>query len=113
MNDSLCKGHEKGKVDALHNWSSELFAVYVAVREYVVGMDRYGVGLFGIVNSAARVVAYTKIEDWLRNWVPRRAKAKQSYPKVVGNTVEGDLTSRERPIDCVIQESTEEASLPK
>ena len=38
---------------------------------------------------------------------------KMSYPGMLDNTVGGSLSSGERPIDCIVRESAEEASFPE
>ena len=113
MNETLRLKHEKGEVETLKIWSNELFPVYSADGEHVLDIDGCGVDLFGIVNYAVHMLAYVETGDGLRFWVPRRSKTKMSYPGMLENTVGGSLRSGERPIDCIVRECGEEASLPE
>ena len=113
MNDTLRSGHEKGEIAALRWWSDELFPVYASNGEHVLDMDGCGVDLFGVVNFAVHMLASVNTKDGLKLWVPRRSKTKMSYPGMLDNTVGGSLSSGERPIDCIVRESAEEASLPE
>ena len=113
MHQTLRSEHEKGNIDALRKWSNELFPIYAANGEHVMDIDGCGVDLFGIVNFAVHMLAYVKTKDGLRFWVPRRSKTKLSYPNMLDNTVGGSLSSGERPIDCIVRECAEEASLPQ
>ena len=49
----------------------------------------------------------------LKLWVPRRAKTKQTYGGMLDNTVAGGMATGEEPLECVIREAAEEASLPE
>ena len=113
LNDTLRTEHKKGQVDALRHWSNELCPVYAADGEHVLEMDGCGVDLFGIINFAVHMLVYVQTKHGRRYWVPRRAKTKLSYPCMLDNTVGGSLSSGERPIDCIVRESAEEASLPE
>jgi 8-oxo-dGTP pyrophosphatase MutT (NUDIX family) len=39
-------------------------------------------------------------------------KQNGTYPGMLDNAVGGSLASREQPIDCIVREAAEEASLP-
>jgi 8-oxo-dGTP pyrophosphatase MutT (NUDIX family) len=61
------------------------------------------------------MTAYTKVEGvshGIKIWVPRRAKDKQTYGGMLDNTVAGGMATGETPLDCLVRESDEEASLP-
>ena len=49
----------------------------------------------------------------IKFWIPRRAAGKQTYGGMLDNTVAGGLTAGEEPIECLVRESDEEASLPE
>ena len=67
----------------------------------------------GVMVFDVHMIAYTKTQDGLEYWVPRRSKTKMSYLGKFDNTVGGSLTSGEKTIDCMVRESAEEASLPE
>jgi len=49
----------------------------------------------------------------LKFWIPRRAESKQTYGGMLDNTVAGGMATGEEPLECVIREAQEEASLPE
>lgn len=48
----------------------------------------------------------------MKIWIPRRAAGKQTYGGMLDNTVAGGIATGENPLECLIRESDEEASLP-
>jgi len=48
----------------------------------------------------------------LKLWIPRRAATKQTYGGMLDNSVAGGMATGEKPLECVIREASEEASLP-
>lgn len=62
------------------------------------------------------MTCYTKVPDasyGIKIWVPRRAKNKSTYPGMLDNTVAGGMPSGEQPLECLVREADEEASLPE
>ncbi|KAK5135307.1 hypothetical protein LTR08_005410 [Meristemomyces frigidus] len=45
-------------------------------------------------------------------WIPRRSPTKQTYPSHLDNTVAGGIATGESPLETLLRESAEEASLP-
>ena len=113
MNETRRSDHEKGEIDALRKWSNKLFPFFSADGEHVMDIDGCGVDLLGIVDFAVHMLAYVNTEEGLKFWVPRRSKTKTSYLNMLDNTAGGDLSSGERPIDCIVRESAEETSFPE
>ena len=74
---------------------NELFPIYAANSEYILGMNGYGVDLLGIANFRACLLACPMIEDGLQCWVPRRLRTNMTYLGLLGSTVEGSLAFRE------------------
>ena len=69
--------------------------------------------MFGINSYGVHMTVYIKTAQGLKIWVPRRARNKQTYGGMLDNTVAGGLSTGEKPLDCIIRESTEEASFPE
>jgi 8-oxo-dGTP pyrophosphatase MutT (NUDIX family) len=112
MEATLRANPNSDDASAFGRWCDELFPVYAANGEHVLDLDGAGVDTLGIVNYACHMITFVTMKDGLKYWVPRRAKTKLSYPNMLDNTVGGSLRSGEKPIDCIVRESAEEASLP-
>ena len=102
-----------GGAQALGKWCDERFPVVAADGERVMDMDGCGVDAFGVVNFGCHLLAYVKTEEGLKWWVPRRSMTKKTYPGMLDNTIGGSLSAGESPLDCIVREANEEASLPK
>lgn len=111
VHDTLRSGHNSGKVEALRHWNKETFAVYDSDGQHVMDMVASGLPLFGVIVFGVHMTGYTKTEESLKYWVPRRSKTKIGYPGKLDNTVGGSLASGKKAIDCMVRESNEEASL--
>ena len=96
----------------LEGWRNELYAVYGPDRAPLVTMERAGSALFGIVTYGVHLTAYVKHGEDVRVWTPRRSKTKSTYPGYLDNTVAGGISSNEEPLECLVREAQEEASLP-
>jgi isopentenyldiphosphate isomerase len=112
MEKTLRANPKEDDASAFGRWCDERFPVYDAEGEHVLDLDGAGVDAFGIVNYACHLIAYVMTKDGMKYWVPRRAKTKRSFPDMLDNTVGGSLSSGEKPIDCIVRECAEEASLP-
>lgn len=96
----------------LDGWRDELYPVYGPGRQLLFSMERSAAALFGIVTYGVHMTAYTQSEGGIKIWTPRRSPTKQTYPNMLDNTVAGGLSTGEKPFDCLIRESMEEASIP-
>ncbi|KAL9115352.1 MAG: hypothetical protein Q9227_000673 [Pyrenula ochraceoflavens] len=112
MQSTLRNGLDN-KVSALGKWCDELFPVYTSDGKRLMNMDGCGVDAFGIINFGCHLLAFTRTEEGFKWWVPRRSMTKMSYPGMLDNTVGGSLSAGEEPLDCIIREAREEASLPE
>ncbi|KAG9015649.1 hypothetical protein FRB90_004602 [Tulasnella sp. 427] len=97
-------------------WRDELYPIYpIAMKENTVSgaafvMERVCCALFGFVTYGVHMTMYT--EDG-RIWVPRRAKTKQTWPGLLDNSVAGGIPYGFSPMESLIKECMEEASLPE
>ncbi|KAM0261013.1 hypothetical protein ACHAQJ_002452 [Trichoderma viride] len=95
----------------LNGMHSEYFLVPGA-RQFVQ-IERFAATLFGIATRGAHLTAYTTTADGeLRIWVARRSKTLYTYPGMLDSTVAGGVKATDSPLDCILAESMEEASLP-
>lgn len=91
----------------------------MAARNYqgkraLVQLRRSAAPLFGIANRGAHMTVYTRSPDGTYQfWVPRRSRHLRTYPGMLDNTVAGGVKAEESPLECIIHEADEEASLPE
>lgn len=104
---------QKGVFRLLDGWRGEPYTVYGEGKEVLMSVERSAAPLLGVVNYGVHMTAYVRDGEGMKMWVPRRAMTKQTYPGMMDNTVGGGLTTGEKPIDCLVREAHEEASLPQ
>jgi 8-oxo-dGTP pyrophosphatase MutT (NUDIX family) len=102
--------------EVLNKWRGELYPVYGAGGELLFSIERSASPLFGVVTYGVHLTGYVKSTDendhsQYKIWVPRRARAKQTYGGMLDNMVAGGIASGEQPFECLIRECEEEASL--
>lgn len=111
--DYLQTLREKNEFGTLKGWRNELYPVYGPEGELLFSMERSASALFGIVTYGVHMTAYVESADGMMIWAPRRSPTKQTYPGMMDNTVAGGLSTGEKPFECLIRESMEEASIPE
>ncbi|KXT17522.1 hypothetical protein AC579_3229 [Pseudocercospora musae] len=97
----------------LNGQHSEPFAIAGARYCSPVKVERFATPLFGITTRGAHLVAYTQRHDGMRLWIPRRAPHLYICPDMLDSTVAGGVKSGVPPMQTIIEESDEEASLPE
>ena len=60
----------------------------------------------------AHLTVYTKSKDGMKIWVPRRSPHLMTYPNKLDTTVAGGVAANETPMQNILREAKEEASLP-
>nr|POE66645.1 uncharacterized protein CFP56_72068 [Quercus suber] len=104
-----------GHFKVLEGWRDELYPVYGPNGDLLFSVERAASALFGVVTYGCHMTAYTKSRnedgEEMKLWVPRRSPTKQTYPGLLDNTVAGGIATGESPLESVIRESQEEASL--
>lgn len=96
----------------LKGWRNEMYPVYgpYSSRKPMVSMERAGSALFGINSYGVHMTVYVDTAQGMKIWVPRRARNKQTYGGMLDNSVAGGLSTGEKPFECLVRESAEEAS---
>jgi 8-oxo-dGTP pyrophosphatase MutT (NUDIX family) len=94
----------------LHGDHSEMYRIIGA--NYFVCLERFTAPLFGIATRGAHMTAYVRTTSGLKIWVPRRSAHLFAYPNKLDTTVAGGIKAEHSPIDCIVAEADEEASLP-
>jgi len=99
-------------------WRNELYTVYTnpfgpLVEENIAfDVERSAAALFGVVTYGTHMTMYLgEPNDGLRVWVPTRSHTKQTWPGYLDNSVAGGIASGFSPLDTIVKECEEEASL--
>ena len=111
LKNTLERARDLESFKVLRRWRNELYPVIGMSSE--ISMERAGSALFGINTYAAHMTAYIRDGNHIKIWVPRRASNKATYGGMLDNTVAGGLGSGEKPMECLVREAEEEASLPE
>ncbi|KAI9841447.1 MAG: hypothetical protein M1838_003581 [Thelocarpon superellum] len=105
---------EHGTFGVLSGWRNELYAVYGPGCQVLFDMERAATPLFGVVTYGVHLTVFVRSPGAaLKIWVPRRARTKQTYAGMLDNTVAGGIGARELPLESLVREAEEEASLPE
>lgn len=99
----------------LAGWRDELYPVYGPSGSLLFNIERSASGLFGIQTYGVHMSCYTRdliASHGIKMWIPRRSKSKSTYPGMLDNSVAGGMATGEEPLECVVREAAEEASLP-
>ena len=109
---TLERARDSKVFEVLKGWRNELYPIFGPTNplEKIVSMERAGSALFGINSYGVHMTVYVQTEEGMKIWVPRRARNKQTYGGYLDNTVAGGLSTGEKPFECMIRESAEEAS---
>lgn len=100
---------DKDLFHVLDHKHSEPFAILGA--KYPVHIERFATGLFGVTACGAHLVAYVKNKTGLKLWIPRRSTHLYSAPGKLDTTVAGGVTAGTSPLQTILHEAEEEASL--
>lgn len=103
-----------GHFKVLDGWRDELYAVYGEDGSVLFEVERAASVLLGVVTYGVHATVYVRDSadaDGIRVWTPRRSRAKSTYPGMLDNSVAGGLSAGEEPIEALVREAGEEASL--
>ncbi|KAL1600512.1 hypothetical protein SLS60_006898 [Paraconiothyrium brasiliense] len=84
----------------------------VGARYPTVQILRSAARLFGICSRGAHMTAYVRTNEGIKVWVARRAAHLFTYPGKLDTTVAGGVKAEESPLECIVHEAAEEASIP-
>ncbi|KAL5116466.1 hypothetical protein ACEQ8H_005587 [Pleosporales sp. CAS-2024a] len=112
---TLLAMRQLGHFKVLDQWRNELYAVYGQDKELLFNVERSASPLFGVVTYGVHLTAYTRSKSTgeIKMWTPRRAQTKQTYGGMLDNAVAGGIASGESPLESLVKECAEEASLAK
>ncbi|KAI1872142.1 uncharacterized protein JN550_004345 [Neoarthrinium moseri] len=101
-----------GILPELSAWTGEENAVYGPGRSVLLSLERAAAPLFGITTYGVQLLAYTNTIDGLKVWLQKRARHKQTYAGLLDSTVGGRIRSDESPLQALVREADEEATIP-
>lgn len=100
------------RFSVLHGDHSEPYLVQGV--DYMLHIERFSARLFGIATRGAHMTGYTKSASGeIKIWVARRSPHLFASPDKLDTTVAGGVKAQHTPLQCIIEESEEEASLSK
>ncbi|ORX33568.1 NUDIX hydrolase domain-like protein [Kockovaella imperatae] len=128
MNNIVSRWRDEGKFKStLGGWRNEQYAVYASPQSHFFAMhdvplsgsfankaftlERSACAVFGMATFGVHMTAYESDGESMRIWVPRRAKTKATFPGLLDQTVAGGIPSHLTPLESMIKECEEEASL--
>lgn len=80
--------------------------------ERIMDVGMIGAGFYGVVCNGVSLIAWTGAAGCRKYWVQKRALTKSVYPGKLDSTVGGNLRGGESPVDGMMREANEEASIP-
>ncbi|KAL3467705.1 thiamine pyrophosphokinase-related protein [Aspergillus heterothallicus] len=101
-------------------WRNETFPIVAKTQPtgeqtpvLLLEIERCASALFGILTSGVQLTCYVRdsASGALRIWIARRSRAKQTYPGMLDSAAAGGLESGMDPLEGVVREAVEEASL--
>ncbi|KAE8131253.1 NUDIX hydrolase domain-like protein [Aspergillus pseudotamarii] len=113
LEDTLKATRKLGIISMLESWRDEKFPVYGPEGEVLLKIERCATALFGIVTYGVQLLCYVRGEQGLQLWIGKRSERKQTYPGMLDTTAAGGLVAGKLPIEALICEAQEEASLPE
>ncbi|KUM64238.1 hypothetical protein ACN42_g2878 [Penicillium freii] len=113
LEDTLTTTRKSGVISMLESWRDENFPVYGPEGEVLLEIERCASALFGIVTYGVQLLCYVRDKQDLRLWIGKRSARKQTYPGMLDSTAAGGLGAGKLPIEALICEAQEEASIPE
>ncbi|KAE8378269.1 NUDIX hydrolase domain-like protein [Aspergillus bertholletiae] len=113
LDDTLQATKTLGTISLLNSWRNETFPVYGPGGEVLLEIERCASALFGIVTYGVQLIAYVSDERGPQLWIGKRSEKKQTYPGMLDSTAAGGLGTGKLPIEALIAEAQEEASIPE
>lgn len=113
LEDTLLATRKSGVISMLESWRDENFPVYGPEGGVLLEIERCASALFGIVTYGVQLMCYVRDKQGLRLWIGKRSERKQTYPGMLDSTAAGGLGVGKLPIEALICEAQEEASIPE
>lgn len=96
----------------IHSLSGELFSCKKTINsKEFFRLDRSLVEMLGIRGYGVHLIAYIRVNNSYKLWVPKRNKNKLVAPSKLDNTVAGGIKAGENIYDALKREANEEAGI--
>ena len=96
----------------LGGFGEEQYAV-IGTSYHGLSIDRAGHNLFGNTGRGVHMTVYTRTEQGIKIWVPRRSQTVWTHRGLLDNSIAGGVSAGEYPGGCIVREAAEEARLPE
>lgn len=107
----------------LQKWRDEHMPIYAPSGTVYATIERASTPIFGLISYYIYLIAYTRNgsssgpeqqfqEKDIRIWIQRRSLSKASHGGLLDCTVAGAIQAGQTPIESLVREAEEEASLP-
>jgi 8-oxo-dGTP pyrophosphatase MutT (NUDIX family) len=93
------------------HWRNEQYPVFSS-KGLIFTMERAAASLFGVRHFGCHLNGYVVSNSKLMMWVATRSPQKQTFPGYLDNIVGGGLPYSLTPLENILKEAEEEASLP-
>ncbi|KAI9635984.1 NUDIX hydrolase domain-like protein [Dioszegia hungarica] len=128
MRETAERWKKEGKfAKQLAGWRNELYQIYASPKSSFFSstapqapfankaftLERAACALFGLATFGVHLMAYEGEGKDMMLWVPRRSTTKPTFPGMLDNTVAGGIPAGISPLESMIKECQEEASLPE
>ncbi|KAL5332579.1 NUDIX hydrolase domain-like protein [Aspergillus crustosus] len=104
------------------SWRNESFPITSPSPSgsIICTIERSASAIFGLLTTGVQLLCFVKSTcpspsspSTLKLWVGRRSHSKQTYPGMLDCTAAGGLESGLQPLEGIVREAVEEASLPE
>ncbi|KAL4883495.1 hypothetical protein BJY04DRAFT_216317 [Aspergillus karnatakaensis] len=100
-----------------HTWRNESFPITSPTGIPLLTIERSATALFGLLTTGVQLLCYVSSPNSTPNdlklWIGRRSHSKQTYPGMLDTTAAGGLEAGLAPLEGIVREAVEEASLPE
>lgn len=105
---------DSGGFEVLSRWRDELKPIFGPDNAVLFSVERAAASMLGIVQYGIQlsVYAYTPGSKFPSIWISRRSATTANYSGMLDNTVAGGYRTGEVPLQSVVREAYEEASIP-
>ncbi|KAK0673503.1 NUDIX hydrolase domain-like protein [Cercophora samala] len=112
--DTLSQLRDAGRFEVLSRWRGELKPVFGPSNQVLFSVERAAASVLGIVQYGIHLSIYTyeKGNKFPSIWISKRSQRTANYSGMLDNTVAGGYRTGEDPLQTVIREADEEASIP-
>lgn len=112
--DTFSQLREDGQFAVLSRWRGEVKPIFGPDSEVLFSVERAAAAMLGIVQYGIHLSVYSYVAGSKvpSIWISKRSQKTANYSGMLDNTVAGGYRTGEDPLQTVIREAEEEASIP-